>query len=121
MSAETVFMKAGNLHRVCEIAGKDGSVTQVEPYGIFTSARNHGGFLCYQVSEPEGWRELESRDIARVKMLDSVFRPRQDYDPFDKIRYPVMHYSIPTHDGRQRWGEKSAIDKSASFLRPHIE
>ncbi len=121
MSAETVFMKAGNLHRVCEITGTDGSVAQAEPYGIYTSPRNHACYLCYQISEPEGWQELEQRDVTRVKLLEATFKPRQDYDPFDKMRYPVMHYSIPTHDGRQRWGEKPAIDKSASFLRPYIE
>jgi hypothetical protein len=121
MSAETVFMKGGNLHRVCEVAGPDGSVSLVEPYGIYTSPRNRHNFLCYQISEPQGWKEIDSRSIASVKLKDAEFTPRRDYDPFDKNRYPVMHYSIPTLDGRQRWGEKPAVDRSMSFLRPHIE
>ena len=106
MSADTVFMKAGNLHRVCEITTVDGSSLLAEPYAIFTSSRNKLEYLCFQVSEPQGWRELEARTVASVKLRESQFATRQDYRPLDLDRYPLMHYSIPTLDGRQRWGEK---------------
>jgi hypothetical protein len=121
MSAEAVFMKAGNLHRLCEFAGTDGSVTLAEPYCIYTSARNKYCYLFYQITEPQGWKELESRHVASVKLKEAGFKTRTDYDPFDKNRFPVMHYSIPTEDGRLRWGEKPKIDLSKSFLRPHVE
>ena len=108
MSADILFMKAGNLHRVCEITRVDGSSLLAEPYAIFTSSRNRLEYLCFQVSEPQGWMELEARTVASVKLRDSGFTTRQDYSPLDLNRYPLMHYSIPTHDGRQRWGEKRA-------------
>lgn len=121
MSAETVFMKAGNLRRLCEITASDGSTIQAEPYAIFTSPRNKHCYLCYQLTEPQGWKELESRLVKAVKLQQDGFKPRPDYDPFDKNRFPVMHYSVPTQDGRLRWGEKPKVDLSQSFLRPHIE
>jgi hypothetical protein len=121
MSAETVFMKAGNLHRVCEITRTDGSSLLAEPYAIFTSPRNKQEYLCFQVSEPPGWRELEARTVTGVKLRESGFTARPDYSPLDRNLYPVMHYSIPTHDGRQRWGEKGSGSKSMSLVRPHTE
>ena len=108
MPAETVFMKAGNLHRVCEVTTAEGASLLVEPYAIFTSSKNKLEYLCFQVSEPQGWRELDARTVAGVKLRDSEFKTRPDYSPLDRERYPLMHYSIPTHDGRQRWGEKRA-------------
>jgi hypothetical protein len=50
--------------------------------------------------------------VASVKLRESLFTARPDYSPLDRDRYPVMHYSIPTHDGRQRWGEKSSNRRS---------
>src|SRR5512140_3414803 len=109
MSADILFMKAGNLHRVCEITRADGTSLLAEPYAIFTSSRNRLEYLCFQVSEPQGWRELEARTVASVKLRDSKFTTRPDYSPLDLDRYPLMHYSIPTQDGRQRWGEKRRV------------
>jgi hypothetical protein len=50
-------------------------------------------------------------------MLEQTFTPRSDYNPFDKTSMPMMHYSIPTHDGRQRWSDQQA-DRSSHLRAP---
>ena len=37
-----------------------------------------------------------------AKLLDRPYKPRKDYNPFDKIKYPMCHYSAPAADGRKR-------------------
>lgn len=121
MPSDTNFMKAGNLGKLCELIDKDGLAALVEPYAIYTSSRGRRRLYCYQVSEPKGWRSVDPAQIAAVRIRDEKFSPRPDYDPFDKSQFPMMHFSIPTLDGRQRWADKPSTDKTAGFLRPHIE
>lgn len=120
MGAENTLMKAGNLQRVCELTTNQGTVL-VEPYAIAISAKGRRELLCYHLADEPAWRTIEMRFITAVRMLDATFKIRTDYDPFDRNRFPVMHYSVATHDGRQRWADKPSKDKTAEFLRPHIE
>lgn len=116
MPAESIFMKGGNLRRHCAVKFHDGRTAVVEPYLIYTAENKRRRYLWYQLSsepaEEAGWRNPEAAHVASAKLLDSTFTPRAGYDPFDRKRYPVMHYSIPTADGRQRWMDaRPATDK----------
>ena len=107
-AVEAVFMKGGNLHKLCKITLTDGRDFTVEPYAIYTSGRKRRCYLWYQISssdpgEERGWRSPEAASVATAKLLEDPFDTRRDYDPFDRVEMPVVHYSIPTHDGRQRW------------------
>lgn len=104
-------MKCGNLRRNCEITFRDGRTVVVEPYAIFTGESKRRLYMWYQLSSdpPEekegntGWRTPEAAHVASAKLCDTPFTVRRDYDPFDRKRMPMVHYSIPTADGRQRW------------------
>jgi hypothetical protein len=117
MSLEATFIKAGNLQRLCELSTPEGSRFVVEPYMIFTSGKKRRSYRYYERSsnvpdsEP-GWRSTEARYISGIKLLDESFELRKDYDPFDKAEFPVVHHSIPTHDGRQRWMDARHVDTS---------
>lgn len=107
MSIDTVFMKGGNLHRVCEATLADGSVLMVEPYAIYTSRDKRHHFLWFQLSSgpasDPGWKHPEVSSVASMKLGQESFETRRDYNPFDNETFPLVQYSIPTHDGRQRW------------------
>src|SRR5688500_18712365 len=122
MSLETVFMRGGNLRKLCEIGDEAGNTHTIEPYGIFTSGKNRRCLYYYLVSSsipetPEGWKTEEVRRLTGCKLTEQGFAPRIDYDPFDKHEFPIMHYSIPTHDGRQRWMDKPTEDRHSEKLK----
>ncbi len=122
MPADTVFMKSGNLLRVCELTDTDGNAARIEPYLIFTSGRNRRCCHYYQLSEPAGWKTTELRFVASVRMLEERFLQRKEYDPFDKERFPLVHFSVPTLDGRLRWVDKmAAADKSKLPYQPTFD
>ena len=52
-----------------------------------------------------GWKHPEAASVTAMKLLETPYTPRKDYNPFDTVKFPVVHYSVPTHDGRQRWLE----------------
>ncbi len=115
-------MKGGNLQRVCEMTGTDGSAVRVEPYAIYTSGKNKRYLYFYQLDEPAGWKNMETRLAASVILCEQQFTVRQDYNPLDKNVFPTMHFSIPTHDGRQRWVDLSAASKKSALpYRPNFE
>jgi len=108
VSQDATFMKGGNLHRLCEVTLEDGKTARVEPYAIFISPKKRRHYLWFQVSgsdpsETPGWKSPEASSVKGVKLAEGAFTTRQDYDPFDKAKFPVMHYSVPAPDGRQRW------------------
>ncbi len=107
MSADAMFMKGGNLHRVCEVTLADGRNLIVEPYAIYTTRSKRRHFLWFQrgsrPGEDSGWKHQEVSSVATVKLRDESFQTRLDYNPFDSEIFPVVQYAIPTHDGRQRW------------------
>ena len=117
MSVQTVFMKSGNLKRLCELTLSDGSTVTVEPYAIYISPKGRQQFLWFQLSssKPEdhgGWKSPETITVKAAKMTEQTFEIRRDYQPFDKGLYPLVNFSIPTHDGRQRWMDtKKDFDK----------
>ena len=107
MSEEVAFMEAGNKGMLCELDLRDGNFVTVEPYAIYTSAKKRRCLLYYQMSRAGaqgdmGWRQVERSTVRGAKVLDRPFATRKDYNPFDKMTYVMMHYSIPTVDGKQR-------------------
>ncbi len=110
-------MKSGNLKKVCELTLNDGSIVTVEPYAIYISPKGRQQFLWFQLSssvagEHAGWKNPETSAVKAAKMLEQTFEIRKDYQPFDKSLYPLVNFSIPTHDGRQRWMDtKKDFDK----------
>jgi hypothetical protein len=123
MSVEAVFMKGGNLRRVCEVTLSDGKVLRVEPYAIYTATTKRRHFMWYllisnDLEEEGGWRHPEAASVSAAKLTETMFDTRTDYDPFDRFKFPVMHYSIPTHDGRQRWMDAQYKNKQDLINRP---
>jgi hypothetical protein len=118
VSQDATFIKGGNLKKVCEVKLADGSTVTVEPYAIFTSPRKLRHYLWFRTggSNPDegpGWQSPEASLVASVRLGEQSFTVRRDYDPFDKGKFPVVHHSIATHDGRQRWLDAGPpIDKS---------
>ena len=115
MSEEAVFMDGGKQLKLCEIDLRDGNVVTVEPYAIYTSNKKRRNMMWYQVSRAgaqgeNGWRHVDAATVKKVKILDRPYAIRKDYDPFDKMTLTMMHYSIPTIDGRQR-----AVDLAPSW------
>ena len=89
---------------------------------IFTSAKGRRCLGCFQISPaPEAgssaWRTPEMAEIQSCNMLEQKFELRANYDPFDTVNIPTVHFSVPTKDGRQRWvdagkpKDKTAISK----------
>ena len=108
MSIDATFMKGGNQLRLCDIKLTDGKTARVEPYAIFVSSKKRRHYLWFQIagSDPDedpGWKSPLASSIASVTVAEEPFKVRRDYDPFDKRQFPLVHYSVPTHDGRQRW------------------
>ena len=123
MSVEAVFMKGGNLRRVCEVTMSDGTILRVEPYVIYTATtkRRHHMWYLLVSSNPEeepGWQHPEAASVSSGKLTDKTFDIRTDYDPFDRFKFPVVHYAVPTHDGRQRWLDAQYRDKQELINRP---
>ena len=118
MSEEKVFMEAGNKRMLCELDLRDGNFVTVEPYAIYTSAKKRRCLLYFQASRAgasgdQGWRQIETGQLRGAKLLNQPFTIRKDYNPFDKITYGMMHYSLPNHEGKQRADELApAWDKS---------
>lgn len=107
MSEEQIFMDAGNKRMHCELDLREGNFVTVEPYAIFTSAKKRRCLLYYLASRAgahgdQGWRQIETGQIRGAKVLNQPFAIRKDYNPFDKITYVMMHYSLPNIEGKQR-------------------
>lgn len=104
-------MKAGNLRRLCEVTFREGKTALVEPYAIYTAETKRRLYLWYQLAsdppEEPGWKSPEAVQVVSARVRDETFSPRPQYDPFDSQKYPVMHFCIPTADGRQRWADAS--------------
>ena len=117
MAVEAVLIKGGNLRRMCEVTLADGKEVTVEPYAIYTAPTKRRHYLWFQVSDladDSGWRNPEARTVTAAKLTESSFNTRREYDPFDRDKFPVVHYAVPTHDGRQRWMDsRSGHDKQA--------
>ena len=124
MAIDATFMKAGNLHRLCEITFANGQTSKVEPYAIFTSPKKRRHYLWFQLSssdpeETSGWKMPEAASVSSATLTEEPFTVRRDYDPFDKEKLLMVHFSIPTHDGRQRWLDaQPGRDKTTLVNRP---
>jgi len=108
MSQDATFIKGGNLLRVCEVTLAGGSKVTVEPYAIFTSPKKRRHYLWFRTSRSDpddrpAWESPDASSVKLIRLTEDSFKIRRDYDPFDKEKLPVVHFSVPMHDGRQRW------------------
>jgi len=108
MSVETIFIQAAEESRLCELVDRGGNSRIVEPYMVYTSATGKRLFHCYQVEgysksgEPTGWKNPQVNSFTQTTIRNGTFTPRPEYNPFNYNMFPVVHFSIPTVDGRQR-------------------
>jgi hypothetical protein len=108
MSAESTFIEAGRNYNLCTLTDLEGNTRTVEPYMVYTSAREKKLFHCYQVAgfsesgQATGWKNPEIAAFLSAEALADTFAPRDEYNPFNYKMFPVVHFSIPTRNGRQR-------------------
>jgi len=108
MSAESTFVQAARNHNLCTLTDHEGNTRIVEPYMVYTSSTGKRLFHCYQLEGysrrdrvPE-WKNPEVESFLFAAIRDAKFAPRPDYNPFNLRMFPIVHFSIPTEDGRQR-------------------
>jgi len=76
--------------------------------GVYFSATNKRLFHCYQLQgysksgQPVGWKNPQVSSFTQAIVRDETFTPREKYNPFNYEMFPVVHFSIPTIDSRQR-------------------
>ena len=108
MSVEQEFIKAGESFALCELIDKKGNRRVVEPYMVYTSSTGKRLFHCYQIEGysksgvSEGWKNPEIRSFRQATIQDKTFVQRKEYNPFNESMFQLVHFSIPTADGRQR-------------------
>ena len=107
MSEESIFMEAGKQGMLCELDLRSGDFVTVEPYAIYTSAKKRRCWAYFQAGRSgapadQGWREIETGQVRGAKVLNKPYAIRKDYNPFDKIKYVMMHFSVPNIEGKER-------------------
>jgi hypothetical protein len=108
MSVESTFIEAARNHNLCMLTDPQGNTRIVEPYMVYTSSTGKRLFHCYQLEgysesgRPAGWKNPEAESFLFAQIRDPKFAPRPEYNPFNLKMFPIVHFSIPTDDGRQR-------------------
>jgi hypothetical protein len=108
MSAEDAFVAAARARCLCELTDAAGNIRLVEPYMVFTAGTGRRLFHCYQLrvylrpGRTRGWRNPRVASIAEVTLVPQTFTPRASYNPFNERQFPVVHFALPTRDGRER-------------------
>lgn len=109
MLVEDTFVEAANDLKLCELTDTIGNKRLVEPYMVFTSNKRKRLFHCFQIEgysesgRHTWWKNMEIGLFTIAVIHDETFNPREGYNPFNFKKFPVVHFSIPTIDGRQRW------------------
>lgn len=108
MSVEPTFIQAAKSMKLCELVDQNGNKRLVEPYMVYSSATGKRLFHCYQVQgysesgQSSGWKNPQVDSFLQASVVDETFTPRREYSPFNYKMFPIVHFSIPTVDGRQR-------------------
>ena len=108
MNIESTFVQAAKNLNLCDLIDHRGNKRIVEPYMVYSSATNKRLFHCYQLQgysksgQPVGWKNPQVNSFAQAILRDETFTPRKEYNPFNYEMFPVVYFSIPTIDGRQR-------------------
>lgn len=108
MHVEQIFINAARLFKLCKLIDVNGNIRLVEPYMFCTSAKNKRLFHCYQLEgysrsgNIPGWKNPEVSSFVNAIMVDKSFFQRPEYNPFNIKMFPIVHFSLPTFDGRQR-------------------
>jgi hypothetical protein len=110
MTLEQTVVQAAKGLRVCELTDLGGNTRIVEPCMVYTSTKGKRLFHCYQLSgfsergQSQGWKNPEVESFTAVEVLQDNFKPRPEYNPFNLKMFPVVHFAIPTVDGKHREG-----------------
>lgn len=108
MSVEANFINAAKSLKLCELIDAMGNERLVEPYMVYTSAKGKRLFHCYQLrgysesGKETEWKNPAIGSFVRAVIRTEVFVPRNEYNPFNYKMFSIVHFSIPTLDGRQR-------------------
>lgn len=108
MSVEQTFIKAGEKLTLCELIDQKGNRRLVEPYMVYTSSKKKRLFHCFQLEGysksgvARGWKNPEIKSFCQATIQDEKFIQREEYNPFNTSMFPIVHFSIPTADGRKR-------------------
>jgi len=108
MNPENIFIGSAKLLKACRLKDAQGNTRTVEPYMVYVSSQGKRLFHCYQLSgfsergQVVGWKNPEVGLFQLAEILEEFFAVRPGYNPFNSKMFPVVHFSIPTYDGRQR-------------------
>ena len=108
MSVESIFIEAAKSRRLCELIDRNGNRRLVEPYMVYSSVTGKRLFHCYQLEgyskrgQSTGWKNPEVASFVHAVIREETFTPRIEYNPFNYEMFPIVYFSIPTIDGRQR-------------------
>jgi len=108
MNIESTFVQAAESLNLCELIDQSGNRRVVEPYMVYSSATGKRLFHFYQLKgysksgQSTGWKNPQVNSFAQAIIRDEAFTQRKEYNPFNYEMFPVVHFSIPTINGRQR-------------------
>jgi hypothetical protein len=102
------FIEAANQLTLIKLIDYSGNFRIVEPYMIYDSAKGKLCFHFYQIdgySESRnitGWKNPEVKSFEFSEIIDTLFKQRIEYNPFNEKMFVNVHFSVPTYDGRTR-------------------
>lgn len=105
------FISAGRNLKICILVDTEGRSRTVQPYMYYTSSKNILRFHCYQLkgyskSKNEiGWKIPEANSFESLIITEETFEQSDEYNPFNEEKFPIVHFAIPTKDGRVRQAE----------------
>jgi hypothetical protein len=108
MYAEDIFIHAARSFKIWELIDIYGNIRVVEPYMVYTSSKGKRLFHCYQLEgysksgTVPAWKNPEVSSFVNAIIIDKLFSQRSEYNPFNMKMFPIVHFAIPTIDGRQR-------------------
>jgi len=108
MPTQQTFINAATDLKLLKLIDYDGNHRIVEPYMIYDSAK---GKFCYHVFQLDGfsdsgkaigWKNPEVESFEFSEIIETSFRQRNEYNPFNEKMFVTVHFAIPTIDGRKR-------------------
>lgn len=102
------FIEAANQFKLIRLTDFSGNLRIIEPYMIYDSAKGKLCFHCYQLEGHSdsgnsfGWKNPEVNSFEFSEIINSSYRQRREYNPFNEKMFVNVHFSIATIDGRIR-------------------
>jgi hypothetical protein len=108
MPTRPIFIEAANQLKLIQLTDFFGNFRIVEPYMIYDSTKGKLCFHCYQLEghsdsgKAFGWKNPEVNSFEFSEIINSSYRQRSEYNPFNETMFVNVHFSIPTVGGRIR-------------------